>query len=652
MDITITEFQSRTKPLGKVIHTTWEDLVERLKNPVFTDETSDEYVAMTNEERSEVKDVGGYVAGELEKGKREKKAIKSRCILTIDADDATDHDVDDFTCMEDYVFFVHTTHTSTAERPRLRWLFPLSRPVTAEEYRLLIGVAKTWVGADTIDETTDQPERLMFWPSVSFEADYNFWSGGRIVLDPDSVLDGLDPRSISPTAGKIESSESASFDVDGYLYEGQRNKGVFTFAARLRTAGLEQDEILAYIKQYNDNHCIPLLPESELRTIVQSVCKYPKGELIPFALCDSEMDFGDLGKKEKNEENDDVECCEDFKNRSLPPVRYLVEGFIPEGSGVVVADPKFGKSWFVFDLAVSLATGTNFFSFPVHQTGVLYCSLEDRENERQERLKQISEGRDNLQLLFHKGELPTLNDGLEEKLDLYLHKHPEIRVIIIDTFQIIRGDAKRGENAYAYDYREAERLHNFAKERDISIILVHHTNKTKDETSIIRNISGTNGIGGAFDYTILLSKNKHSDNRAHLQITGRRAKNEEYLMTFNGSTHRWEMLGKENEVVAEEMELEFKNNPAIKTIVWLLDEEEMRMNDNNEDGSVVEIRCRAAELMEKAKSLFGGPGAENAIALGRMLAKNSYRLKEYYEITKDKITNNGTVYTFTRDRLK
>ena len=89
MDIVITEFQNRMKPIGKVKHTTWEDLIERLKNPVITKETLDEYRSMTNEDRTEVKDVGGYVAGEFESGRRSKDKLKSRYILTIDADDAT-----------------------------------------------------------------------------------------------------------------------------------------------------------------------------------------------------------------------------------------------------------------------------------------------------------------------------------------------------------------------------------------------------------------------------------------------------------------------------------------------------------------------------------------------------------------------------------
>jgi hypothetical protein len=29
----------------------------------------------------------------------------------------------------------------------------------------------------------------------------------------------------------------------------------------------------------------------------------------------------------------------------FPPIRYVVEGVIPEGLSLIVAPPKFGKSW-------------------------------------------------------------------------------------------------------------------------------------------------------------------------------------------------------------------------------------------------------------------------------------------------------------------
>ena len=118
MDLIITEFKNRLSPDGKTKHTTWADFVERLSHPVITDESLDEYAAMTNEQKTNIKDVGGYVAGEFENGRRKKDFLKSRYVLTIDADDATTDDIDDYQFYDEpWMFCVHSTHTSTEKNP-------------------------------------------------------------------------------------------------------------------------------------------------------------------------------------------------------------------------------------------------------------------------------------------------------------------------------------------------------------------------------------------------------------------------------------------------------------------------------------------------------------------------------------------------------
>ena len=122
MDLIVTVFENRLSPVGKVKPMTWADFVDRLSHPVVTEETLDEYALMTNEEKTNTKDVGGYVAGEFENGRRKKTLLKSRYVLTIDADDATPNDIEDYQFYDEpWMFCVHSTHTSTEKNPRLRW---------------------------------------------------------------------------------------------------------------------------------------------------------------------------------------------------------------------------------------------------------------------------------------------------------------------------------------------------------------------------------------------------------------------------------------------------------------------------------------------------------------------------------------------------
>ena len=648
MDIIITEFQNRKKPYGKIVRTTWEDLVERLKNPVITEESIDEYSAMTNEQKTETKDVGGYIAGECVDGKRSKETIRSRYILTIDADDATDNDVDDFSSMENYVFFVHTTHTSTAENPRLRWLFPLSRPVTSEEYRILVGIAKSWVGADTIDETTDQPERLMFWPSVSLDADYQFWEGGSVLLDPDTILDEIDPEDIpvkSSTKPKASSAVSDFDDFDGMIPEGSRNGAVFRYAAKLREAGLDKDILLESVELFNDRYCYPPLPSSEVKTAVDSVCKYKKGDKVPFQLMNSDGDFGDLGEVVKKEKHIlDIQCIEDLWAEDLGDQEFIVKDLIPTGVGGIIAPPKFGKSWLCLDLCIAVATGTPFLGFETTQNEVLYLALEDGKKRLDRRSKIVAaEDRKVLQRKLHFGlKAPTLDNGLLNMIEDTLKVYPKIKLIVIDTLQKIRGEMRRGESVYQYDYREISDIHNFAIDRDLSIVLVHHTKKGIDDSDPLANASGSNGVVGSLDFSLNLIKKKRSDKTTKMAIIGRDTEEDTYVLQFDKPTCRWINLGKEQEVNLDTTEEAYDSDPLVKTIKYRLGEIANAIPDDDLFTEEVVWECTAKELMGAMEDLYGETEYTSVNSIGMKLPKIAPVLQ----------TRDGIVYEKGKDTSK
>ena len=658
MDIIITEFQNRKKPYGKIVRTTWEDLVERLKSPVITEESIDEYSAMTNEQKTETKDVGGYIAGECVDGKRSKETIRSRYILTIDADDATDNDVDDFSSMENYVFFVHTTHTSTAENPRLRWLFPLSRPVTSEEYRILVGIAKSWAGADTIDETTDQPERLMFWPSVSLDADYQFWEGGSVLLDPDTILDEIDPEDIpvkSSTKPKASSAVSDFDDFDGMIPEGSRNGAVFRYAAKLREAGLDKDILLESVELFNDRYCYPPLPSSEVKTAVDSVCKYKKGDKVPFQLMNSDGDFGDLGEVVKKEKHIlGSQCIEDLWAEDLGDQEFIVKDLIPTGVGGIIAPPKFGKSWLCLDLCIAVATGTPFLGFETTQNEVLYLALEDGKKRLDRRSKIVAaEDRKVMKRNLHYDlKAPNLDNGLLNSLEDTLKVYPKIKLIVIDTLQKIRGEMRRGESVYQYDYREISDIHNFAIDRDLAIVLVHHTKKGIDDSDPLANASGSNGVVGSLDFSLNLIKRKRSEKTTKMAIIGRDTEEDTYVLQFDKPSCRWINLGKEQEVEADISESVYDSDPLVKTIKYYLGKTADAIPDEDLFTEEVTWEVTAKELMEAIENLCGDTEYGSTIAIGKKLSKIAPLLDSRdgikYENTKPDNKTRGHKFTVER----
>jgi len=652
MRIEITEFPSRKVNKGKVVEYTWEQLVEKLKHPVFTEESIGEYKAMTNEQRTEIKDVGGFVGGKLKGGLRRKEALEYRTLLTIDADNATPDTVSDFLLLNDQVFFCHTTHTSTETNPRLRWIFPLQRPVTAEEYTVIAREVAKWVGSDTIDETTDQPERLMFWPSVAFDGDFQYWTDGRVVLDPDEILDDEDeaPEETKPAPQK----EKPIYDGDWEIPEGQRNKRLFSYAATLRGAGLDEAGIRFSLSDYNERYCKVPLPDSELDTIIRSVCgRYERGASVMPTLRDAWDDFNDLGEWKEAEpkkiEELQAESSKSLSLRHIEPPRYLIDGLISCGTTILASPPKFGKSWMCLDMAISVATGTEFMGMKTNKDGVIYLALEDGDFRLQNRQNQVADGRELPENMFLVKEAPILEQDLLPKIKGLIKKvGTSVGMVIIDTVQKIRGVAGKTEGVYSYDYREHGQLHQFALDNNLALVLVTHMNKYGDDSDPVSRVNGSTGTTGAADTIITLKRSKRSDDETRMEITGRDVIARNLIIQMDWSHFRWILLGEEKDVEKDRDKLEFKSDPIVKTILWNLNTAEGLTEEDS-----VTWACTSQGMMDEVKRLYGEE-YESATTVGIQVKRLVPKLEEMEGITYEYKLMGKTrarTHIFTRERI-
>ena len=66
----------------------WSAILQRLATPIRTPESHAEYMKMTRADQDQTKDVGGFVGGTLEGGKRSARTVTSRTILAFDLDQA------------------------------------------------------------------------------------------------------------------------------------------------------------------------------------------------------------------------------------------------------------------------------------------------------------------------------------------------------------------------------------------------------------------------------------------------------------------------------------------------------------------------------------------------------------------------------------
>lgn len=167
----------------------WAELLARLAVPTKTGETMREYKAMSVSEKAQKKDQGGFVGGTLKQGQRRKGCVLSRSLITLDADRASLVDWENFTALyPDIRCCVYSTHSHTTENPRLRWIFPLDREVDPEEYEAIARKTAEWIGLETMDPSTYQPERMMYWPSIPSDGEYFFRMQDGEDLSADAVL--------------------------------------------------------------------------------------------------------------------------------------------------------------------------------------------------------------------------------------------------------------------------------------------------------------------------------------------------------------------------------------------------------------------------------------------------------------------------------
>lgn len=166
----------------------WSDFLSRLSKPTITQESYSAYMKMSKAKRDSVKDVGGYVGGFLKQGRRKADAVQTRSLVTLDADFATPTMWDDLQLLFENAIAVYSTHSYSSDNPRLRFIIPLSRPVTPEEYQPLARKLASTIGMNLFDDTTYQPERLMYWPSHAIDGEYFYKSVDTDWVNPEDVL--------------------------------------------------------------------------------------------------------------------------------------------------------------------------------------------------------------------------------------------------------------------------------------------------------------------------------------------------------------------------------------------------------------------------------------------------------------------------------
>lgn len=154
-----------------------------------------EYVATPAGE----KEAGNYIFGEIEGERRNKSSVVSRCALTLDIDFPDSGFIDRVQNVFDgYAYALHSTFSSTKEKPRYRLIMPLSEKVDPAKYTELCYGVMALLGNTCFDPTTAQHERYMFLPATNGDGYTVLTREGKAIEIDNALLQGANTFDKSP----------------------------------------------------------------------------------------------------------------------------------------------------------------------------------------------------------------------------------------------------------------------------------------------------------------------------------------------------------------------------------------------------------------------------------------------------------------------
>lgn len=304
--------------------------------------------------------------------------------------------------------------------------------------------------------------------------------------------------------------------------------------------------------------------------------------------------------------------------RSRPPI---IDGLLYAGAYILAGAPKIGKSFLVAQIAYHVSIGRKLWDFDVHQGTVLYLALEDDYQRIQSRMFMMYGVNDTPNLHFATV-AGRIGNGLDEQLENFVREHSNTKLIIIDTMQKIR---EVGGEAYSYasDYEIIGRLKQFADKHCICVLVVHHTRK-QPSGDTFEMISGTTGLLGCADGSLLMQKKKRTALEATIDVVGRDQQDQILYLSKDPNTQIWNLDRTETELHRE------PPNPTLEAVARLVTSEQPEWT-----GSPSEL----------AETLDTGMAAN---ALTKYLNIKCGRLKDEYGISyENKAKHSGRRVTLT-----
>lgn len=216
----------------------------------------------------------------------------------------------------------------------------------------------------------------------------------------------------------------------------------------------------------------------------------------------------------------------------LPPIRWIVPDLIPEGTTILAAPPKVGKSCLVYQIVAEAALGGELLGRKVERGSCLYLALEDGRRRGQQRLRAALAGRTLPRgFLEVRWDSRPIGGGIETDLVTWLDGHPDAVLVAIDTLQKVRPQSSGRRGAYEVDVEDLGRLQDLFRDRRVALLIVHHARKEAANDDFVASVSGTYGVTGSAD-TIVVVRRKRLELFGQIYVTGRDVEDAEIPVKF------------------------------------------------------------------------------------------------------------------------
>ena len=297
------------------------------------------------------------------------------------------------------------------------------------------------------------------------------------------------------------------------LHQMGTREEILEWLGALARAGLTKDEYLATMQSARDTGRIIDLDETrpwtdkDLQTLANEAAVWEQAEDLAKL---PQVNFIKKKHEVRDLSTDNRFNAAALVEQEIDPLEYVIDEIMPTGLGLISGAPKVGKSWLVLQNSIQIVTEGEILGRSVlSPRPVLYYALEDGLRRLQTRTMQLMGAEElDLSLLEFRLEAPTIGNGLEEEICLFLDDNEEDGVVILDVLAMVRPQAKGRGSAYDEDYSVMKPLRKILSTRPgATIIAVTHDRKAGSD-DFLTTVTGTRGVTGAVDWAWVIKRQR------------------------------------------------------------------------------------------------------------------------------------------------